>query len=249
MALSPEDILAKRFQVTKFREGYDQDEVDDYLDDIVVELRKVLSDNEALRTQSSLPAGDDVEVQPFPVATDPAVPTADEDTDQSRSIIELAHKLHADHVQEGRVKRDQILKDAQVQAARIVRDAEAQAREVLNQLELDRRSVEEAISDLKRFETEYRANLRDYIQGQLENILSEEAYGDLMEDVEPAAAADISYEYYSQEPEALGGEAAEDSDEDEEEETPEAQSGVSGVEELDSDDLEADEPKRDKKKD
>ena len=214
MALSPEDILAKRFQVTKFREGYDQDEVDDYLDDIVVELRKVLSDNEALRTQSSLPAGDDVEVQPFPVATDPAVPTADEDTDQSRSIIELAHKLHADHVQEGRVKRDQILKDAQVQAARIVRDAEAQAREVLNQLELDRRSVEETISDLKRFETEYRANLRDYIQGQLENILSEEAYGDLMEDVEPAAAADISYEYYSQVPEALGGEAAEDSDED-----------------------------------
>ena len=249
MALSPEDILAKRFQVTKFREGYDQDEVDDYLDDIVVELRKLLSDNEALRTKSALPAGDDLDVQPFPVASDPAVPTAVEDTDQSRSIIELAHKLHSDHVQEGRVKRDQIVKDAQVQAARIVRDAEAQAREVLNQLELDRRSVEEAISDLKRFETEYRANLRDYIQGQLENILSEEAYGDLMEDVEPAAAADVSYEYYSQEPEALGGEAAEDSDEDEEEETPEAQSGFSAVEDLDSDDLEADEPKRDKKKD
>ena len=93
------------------------------------------------------------------------------------------------------------------------------------------------------------ANLRDYIQGQLENILSEEAYGDLMEDVEPAAAADISYEYYSQEPVTLGGEAAEDSDEDEEEETPEAQSGFSAAEDLDSDDLEADEPKRDKKKD
>ena len=100
MALSPEDILAKRFQVTKFREGYDQDEVDDYLDDIVVELRKLLSDNEALRTQSSLPAGDDVEVQPFPVATDPAVPTADEDTDQSSSrpsslsnVIALARAL------------------------------------------------------------------------------------------------------------------------------------------------------------
>ncbi|MGA1458167.1 MAG: hypothetical protein ACO317_04020, partial [Aquiluna sp.] len=100
---------------------------------------------------------------------------------------------------------------------------------------------------LKRFETEYRANLRDYIQGQLENILSEEAYGDLMEDVVPAAGADISYEYYSQEPEALGGEAAEDDDEDEE--TPEAQSSNSEVEDLDSDDLEADEPKSDKKKD
>ena len=244
MALSPEDILAKRFQVTKFREGYDQDEVDDYLDDIVVELRKILSDNEALRTKSALPAEDEVAVTPFPVASDPVVPTADEDTDQSRSIIELAHKLHADHVQEGRVKRDQILKDAQVQAARIVRDAEAQAREVLNQLELDRRTVEESISDLKRFETEYRANLRDYIQGQLENILSEEAYSDLMEDVEPASQADVSLDYYSQEPQALGGEpevadlAEEISAQDE-----------TATDDDASDDLEADEPRSDKKKD
>ena len=248
MALTPEDILAKRFQVTKFREGYDQDEVDDYLDDIVVELRKILSDNEALRTKSSLPASEEVEVQPFPVASDPAVPTADEDTDQSRSIIELAHKLHADHVQEGRVKRDQIIKDAQVQAARIVRDAEAQAREVLNQLELDRRTVEESISDLKRFETEYRANLRDYIQGQLENILSEEAYSDLMEDVEPASAADISLEYYSQEPTALGGEAGEPAEEDADAAVEEESADFS-AEDLVADDDEADEPKRDKKKD
>lgn len=245
MALTPEDILAKRFQVTKFREGYDQDEVDDYLDDIVVELRKILSDNEALRTKSALPADEDVDVQPFPVATEPAVPTADEDTDQSRSIIELAHKLHADHVQEGRVKRDQIIKDAQVQAARIVRDAEAQAREVLNQLELDRRSVEESITDLKRFETDYRANLRDYIQGQLENILSEEAYSDLMEDVEPARAADVSFDYYSQEPEALGGEA----EAVEEEETETVAPATSEAEDVEIDDLEADEPKSDKKKD
>jgi DivIVA domain-containing protein len=245
MALTPEDILAKRFQVTKFREGYDQDEVDDYLDDIVVELRKILSDNEALRTKSALPADEEVEVQPFPVASEPATPSADEDTDQSRSIIELAHKLHADHVQEGRVKRDQIIKDAQVQAARIVRDAEAQAREVLNQLELDRRTVEESISDLKRFETEYRANLRDYIQGQLENILSEEAYSDLMEDVEPARAADVSIDYYSQEPEALGGE----SEEVEEEETEAVEPSASEAKEIDIDYLEADEPKSDKKKD
>ncbi|MEL0261559.1 MAG: DivIVA domain-containing protein, partial [Aquiluna sp.] len=65
MALSPEDILAKRFQVTKFREGYDQDEVDDYLDEIVVELRKILSENQDLKTQGS-PAGE-VEVEDFPV--------------------------------------------------------------------------------------------------------------------------------------------------------------------------------------
>ena len=41
MALTPEDVVNKRFQATKFREGYDQDEVDDFLDEVVVELPNV----------------------------------------------------------------------------------------------------------------------------------------------------------------------------------------------------------------
>ena len=201
MALTPEDILAKRFQVTKFREGYDQDEVDDYLDEVVVELRRVLGENEELRLRSSLPQEAAPQVTPFPTAVDPAAP---EGTDASRSIIELAQKLHADHVQEGRIKREQIVREAQQQAARIVRDAEAQAREVFNQLELDRRSVEESIQDLKRFEAEYRAKLRDYIQSQLESILTEEAYLKIDEEVPAPTQAEVSYDYYQREPQPLG---------------------------------------------
>ncbi len=49
MALTPEDVVNKRFQPTKFREGYDIDEVDDFLDEIVVELRRLNSENEELR--------------------------------------------------------------------------------------------------------------------------------------------------------------------------------------------------------
>ena len=49
MALTPEDVVNKRFQPTKFREGYDQDEVDDFLDEIVVELRRLTQENEDLR--------------------------------------------------------------------------------------------------------------------------------------------------------------------------------------------------------
>ncbi|MDJ0313239.1 DivIVA domain-containing protein [Arthrobacter sp. H35-D1] len=51
MALTPEDVVNKRFQPTKFREGYDQDEVDDFLDEIVVELRRLHQENEDLRKQ------------------------------------------------------------------------------------------------------------------------------------------------------------------------------------------------------
>ena len=49
MPLTPEDVVNKRFQPTKFREGYDQDEVDDFLDEIVVELRRLGQENEDLR--------------------------------------------------------------------------------------------------------------------------------------------------------------------------------------------------------
>lgn len=51
MALTPEVVVNKKFQVTKFREGYDQDEVDDFLDEIVEELRRLNQENDDLRRQ------------------------------------------------------------------------------------------------------------------------------------------------------------------------------------------------------
>jgi DivIVA domain-containing protein len=70
MALTPEDVVNKRFQPTKFREGYDQDEVDDFLDEIVVELRRLNQENEELRRRvSDAPAGSaQAAAVPAPVA-------------------------------------------------------------------------------------------------------------------------------------------------------------------------------------
>jgi len=53
MALTPEDVVNKRFQATKFREGYDQDEVDDFLDEVVNELRRLTEENEEFRQKLS----------------------------------------------------------------------------------------------------------------------------------------------------------------------------------------------------
>ncbi len=58
MALTPEDVVNKRFQPTKFREGYDQDEVDDFLDEIVVELRRLNQENEELRRKLAAGSSD-----------------------------------------------------------------------------------------------------------------------------------------------------------------------------------------------
>ena len=51
--LTADDVLNKKFQATKFREGYDQDEVDDFLDEIVIELRRLGQENGELRQRLS----------------------------------------------------------------------------------------------------------------------------------------------------------------------------------------------------
>ncbi|HLS33278.1 MAG TPA: DivIVA domain-containing protein [Brevibacterium sp.] len=53
MALTPEDVVNKRFQHVKFRDGYDQDEVDDFLDEVVVELRRLYQENDELKQKLS----------------------------------------------------------------------------------------------------------------------------------------------------------------------------------------------------
>ncbi|WP_040399870.1 DivIVA domain-containing protein, partial [Cellulomonas massiliensis] len=49
--LTADDVLNKKFQPTKFREGYDQDEVDDFLDEVVSTLRDLQGENESLKTK------------------------------------------------------------------------------------------------------------------------------------------------------------------------------------------------------
>ena len=51
MALSPEDVLNKTFTTTQFRRGYDEREVDDFLDDIVAEMRRMTKAEDEVRQQ------------------------------------------------------------------------------------------------------------------------------------------------------------------------------------------------------
>ena len=57
MALSWEDVVNKQFQPTKFREGYDQTEVDDFLDEIVAEFKRLIALNEQLVSAGRRDAG------------------------------------------------------------------------------------------------------------------------------------------------------------------------------------------------
>ncbi|HIW47175.1 MAG TPA: DivIVA domain-containing protein [Candidatus Yaniella excrementigallinarum] len=85
MALTPEVVVNKKFQVTKFREGYDQDEVDDFLDEIVEELRRLNQENDDLRRQVA-----ELEAQTGEEAPVPApVPAGDTDDETATSAVDL----------------------------------------------------------------------------------------------------------------------------------------------------------------
>jgi len=190
MPLTPEDVVNKRFQPTKFREGYDQDEVDDFLDEIVVELRRVYQENEDLRRRLLAADGRIAELQrsgaslpgqlasapPAPVAA-PASPFPEAisdpstlDSSNTNNLLQLARKLHDEHVREGMVKRDELIAEGHATAARLVREAEANQRAELNRLEQEKAVVEHRIQELRTFEREYRLRLKSYIESQLSEL-------------------------------------------------------------------------------
>src|SRR5690242_1319612 len=106
MALTPEDVVNKRFQPTKFREGYDQDEVDDFLDEIVVELRRLNQENDELRKKlaelgagtpaSSTAAAPVVEKVPAPVKAEKEDAAKAEAEAKAKSAAEAAKKREAE---------------------------------------------------------------------------------------------------------------------------------------------------------
>jgi DivIVA domain-containing protein len=187
MALTPEDVVNKRFQPTKFREGYDQDEVDDFLDEVVVELRRLNQENEELKQRlaeaeqgkgAAAPAREEqpaptpapvaAPVQAAPVQAAPAA--AEDETTSTNNLLQLARRLHEEHVREGIEKRDALIAEGHATAARVVAEAESKQRAQISALDQERTSLERQIDELRTFERDYRAKLKNYIEGQLRDL-------------------------------------------------------------------------------
>ncbi len=194
MPLTPEDVVNKRFQPTKFREGYDQDEVDDFLDEIVIEMRRVTQENEDLRQRllasearlgelQRTPAGMAGQLSAAPSIAAPvqvidaasSFPEAISDPssldgNNTNNLLQLARKLHDEHVREGVAKKEALIAEGHATAARIVREAEAQQKADQIRLEQDKALIEHSISELRAFEREYRLKIKSFIESQLADL-------------------------------------------------------------------------------
>lgn len=193
--LTADDVLNKKFQSTKFREGYDQDEVDDFLDEVVTSLRELQGENDDLKTKLATaerriveltregavasspvaavapePAPEPV-AQPTPVApvVAPLAPQGRNEPESATGMLALAQKLHDDYVRSGQEESDRLVNEARVRAAQIVREAEETSQRTLMQLEQERSLLERKIDELRVFERDYRTRLKSY----LENLLGD----------------------------------------------------------------------------
>src|SRR5579859_7128776 len=51
MPLTPADVRNKQFSTTRLRPGYDEEEVDAFLDEVEAELDRLIQENEELRSK------------------------------------------------------------------------------------------------------------------------------------------------------------------------------------------------------
>ncbi|AZS46828.1 MULTISPECIES: DivIVA domain-containing protein [Microbacterium] len=181
MALTPDDVVTKQFQHVRFKDGFDPDEVDDFLDEIVIEWRKALEENVELKAklaayesgaapEAAAPAAAEAPAAAAPVAEVPAEPAPTGSATATAGIIELAQRLHDEHVAEGEAKRNALIAEAETEVARIRTEAEAKQREESARLERERNTLEARITELRNFERDYRSQLRGYIEGQLREL-------------------------------------------------------------------------------
>ncbi len=194
MALTPEEVVNQKFTITKFRDGYDLDQVDDFLDTIVEQLRQDEQEKAELQRQldeanarveeltaelESVRSAASAEVKPSEQtivvdAPAPAAPTGvsamPADAVKSSAMLQLALELHDKYVQEGESQRDQLVREAEIKAKRLVEEAQTQRAEELRQLGEERLGLKEKIKELREFESDYRGTLRSYIQSQLRSL-------------------------------------------------------------------------------
>ncbi|WP_026406500.1 DivIVA domain-containing protein [Actinomyces gerencseriae] len=208
--LTADDVLNKKFQATKFREGYEQDEVDEFLDEVVEAMRQLEAENADLKAKldaanrrvaelgdtAARGISETTVVEPVvqqqeppvapvaPVMTPPVFQqgaAGGEEPTAASGMLELAQRLHDEHVANGRAEGERIIGEARATGEQIVREAEDQRNRTLAQLEKERSGLEHKIDELRRFESDYRTRLKSYLQGLLSNV----------EDGEEATAAGL----------------------------------------------------------
>ena len=159
MPLTPEDVQNKRFRTVRgpFKEGYDEEEVDAFLDEVEAELRRLLAEGP--------PAGSGAAVS-SPVAESPT----EEPNEAALRTLLLAQRTADEAIAQAKAEAEQIVTSAKTRAASIESEAQQQHAGAMADLARQRQALEGQIEQLRGFEKEYRTRLKAYLEGQLRDL-------------------------------------------------------------------------------
>lgn len=188
--LTAEDVLNKRFQNAK--NGYNVLEVDDFLDDILRTLRQIHVEKDEVESKLSaaeqriaelsrvnseltaeveeLKSAESTEKVEAPAVAPEPVDAATKESEMATGIIQMAQKLHDDHVRIGKEEGERLLSEAKAESARLIKDAEENKERTLGQLEKERSEIERKIDELRVFERDYRNRLKSYLSNLLGDL-------------------------------------------------------------------------------
>ena len=145
--ITVDEISRKEFSFAN--KGYNQKEVDDFLDDICDEMERMESEIMDLKQKTSVVR---------PVAPEPAAVSA-ENEQSFREVLAMAVQV-----------KDETLRKAREDAEAIRAKAETEATERLDGLAEERQALEQEVAALKKTAADYRAQFEALLQAQQEAL-------------------------------------------------------------------------------
>jgi DivIVA domain-containing protein len=167
MPLTPADVRNKQFSTTRLRPGYDEEEVDAFLDEVEVELDRLIQENEELRAKlaeclrggksavsalgSPLPEPEPEVMAPEPVLPEPerrpepammVMPPAEENMDTAARVLALAQQTADQAIADARREADETLGRARREADEILGKARRQAEQITSDARARAESLE-----------------------------------------------------------------------------------------------------------
>lgn len=173
---TPHEIQTKEFREA-FR-GYRQDDVDEFLDEVVEDVSRITQENQRLRVQVAALQQEVARLQEGGGAVvDPSVKaeTQGEAREEAKRALAAAQSAAESLLREARAKADEVIADAERHAQDAERSLAARARELDPGAASEIEDLQSRIDDLKRQEAEIRTRLRDMLDEQLQALDRAEA--------------------------------------------------------------------------
>ena len=186
--LTEHDVVNMRFkEPASTQDGYDQDEVDFFLDEVAETIARLTKEKTELAAQLQEARARITELEnsaPQVVTTAQTATEADhtanfaavdsaprsDDAENATGMLALAQRLHDEYIADGKSESERMISEAEAERSRIIAEAEEVHNRTITKLEEERSVMERKIAELREFERDYRSRLKNYLESLLNNV-------------------------------------------------------------------------------